>query len=119
MGPLPPVGSDPRDVYPWRRSRLGLEKEVGSIEPGKRADIVVRSNELPDAQPNVDVVRQLMLVSRTKGVDTVICNGEIVLRHGRLVRLDENEVYVQAHRSAVATAARAGIKMKSKWPLVT
>jgi len=97
---------------------LGLEKDVGSIEVGKRADIVIRSDELPDAQPNVDVVRQLMLVSRTKAVDTVLVNGEIVVRHGRLVRLDEDEVYSLARRSAVATAARAGIKPQSNWPVI-
>ncbi|MBL8581825.1 MAG: amidohydrolase family protein, partial [Rhizobiaceae bacterium] len=49
---------------------MGMEKELGSIEVGKRADIVVRRVDFPDAWPNVDVVRQLALVSRTKGVDT-------------------------------------------------
>lgn len=98
---------------------MGLEQQVGSIEVAKRADIVVRSNDIPDAQPNVDVVRQLMLVSRTKAVDTVLCNGEIIVRHGRLVRLDEEEIYRTARQSAVATASRAGIKSRSSWPLVT
>ena len=59
-----------------------------------------------------------MLVSRTKAVDTVLVNGEIVVRHGRLVRLDEDEVYSLARRSAVATAARAGIKPQSNWPVI-
>jgi 5-methylthioadenosine/S-adenosylhomocysteine deaminase len=98
---------------------IGLEEEVGSIEPGKKADIVVRSNALPDAQPNVDLVRQLVLVSRTKGVDTVLCNGEIVVRGGRLVRLDEGEIYARARRSAASTAARAGTKPRSVWPVIT
>lgn len=98
---------------------MGLEHKVGSIEIGKRADIVIRNNDIPDAQPNVDVVRQLMLVSRTKAVDTVLCNGEIIVRHGRLVRLDEEDIYRTARKSAIATAARVGIKPRSTWPLVT
>lgn len=98
---------------------MGFESQVGSIEVGKRADIVIRSNDLPDAQPNVNVVKQLMLVSRTKAVDTVLCNGEIVVRHGRLVKLDEAEIYRLARQSAERTAERAGIKLKSTWPLVT
>lgn len=98
---------------------MGFERQVGSIEVGKRADIVVRSTELPDAQPNIDIIRQLMLVSRTKGVDMVLCNGEIIVRHGRLVRLDEAEIYRLARSSAQRTAERAGIKSKSIWPLVT
>ena len=73
----------------------------------------------PDAQPNVDMVRQLALVSRTKGVDTVICNGEIIVRHGRLARLDEAEIYRLARRSAESVAARAGLKPTAAgraWP---
>lgn len=98
---------------------LGFEQQVGSIEVGKRADIVLRSTELPDAQPNIDVVRQLMLVSRTKGVDTVLCNGEIIVRHGRLVRLDEAEINHLARHSAARTAERAGIRPRTNWPQVT
>jgi cytosine/adenosine deaminase-related metal-dependent hydrolase len=98
---------------------MGMETQLGSIEVGKRADIVIRSNDHPDAQPNVDVVRQLALVSRTKGVDTVICNGDIIVRHGRLVRLDEDEIYKLARKSAEGTALRAGLKPTGTWPRVT
>jgi cytosine/adenosine deaminase-related metal-dependent hydrolase len=90
---------------------MGASAELGSLEAGKRADIVIRTNALPDAQPNVDVVRQLMLVSRTKSVDTVICNGEVVVRHGSLTRLDEAAVYATAQASARRMAERAGIRL--------
>jgi cytosine/adenosine deaminase-related metal-dependent hydrolase len=97
---------------------IGMERELGSIEAGKRADIVIRSVDFPDAWPNVDVPRQLALVSRTKGVDTVICNGDTIVRHGRLVRLDEAEVQRTARRSAERVAARAGIRPRSPWPVI-
>jgi 5-methylthioadenosine/S-adenosylhomocysteine deaminase len=97
---------------------LGLESEVGSIEPGKRADIVIRATDLPDAQPNVAPVKQLMLVSRTKGVDTVLCNGEVLVRRGALTRLDEAEVYALGRASAKRMAERAGVKVKSRWPVM-
>jgi 5-methylthioadenosine/S-adenosylhomocysteine deaminase len=97
---------------------LGLENEVGSIEAGKRADIVIRSTDLPDAQPNVAPVKQLMLVSRTKGVDSVLCNGEVLVRRGNLTRLDEAEVYALGSVSAKRMGERAGVKVKSKWPVV-
>ena len=98
---------------------LGMEDEVGSLEAGKRADIVIRSADLPDAQPNVAPVKQLMLVSRTKGVDTVLCNGEVLVRHGHLTRLDASEVYALARASSKLMAERAGVRVKSKWPAVT
>jgi cytosine/adenosine deaminase-related metal-dependent hydrolase len=96
---------------------LGLEQEVGSIEPGKRADLVIRSAEMPDAQPNVAPVKQLMLVSRTKGVDTVLCNGEVLVRRGSLTRLDEAEAYSLGRASAKRMAERAGVKLRNKWPV--
>jgi cytosine/adenosine deaminase-related metal-dependent hydrolase len=96
---------------------LGLEKQLGSIEAGKRADLVIRSTDLPDAQPNVAPVKQLMLVSRTKGVDTVLCNGEVLVRRGSLTRLDEAEIYALGRASARQMAERAGVKVKSRWPV--
>lgn len=97
---------------------MGLEKELGSIEAGKRADIVIRRVDFPDAWPNVDVPRQLALVSRTKGVDTVICNGDTIVRGGRLVRLDESRVQALAAESARRVAAKAEIRPRSPWPIV-
>jgi len=97
---------------------LGLSDEVGSLEAGKRADLVIRTNDLPDAQPNVNVVKQLMLVSRTKSVDTVICNGDVVLRHGSLTHLDEQAVYALARESARSIGERTNVKPHSPWPSV-
>jgi 5-methylthioadenosine/S-adenosylhomocysteine deaminase len=96
---------------------LGMAGQIGSLKSGNRADIVIRTNDLPDAQPNVDVMRQLMLVSRTKSVDTVICNGDVVVRSGSLTRLDEREVYRLARMSAERMAERASIKLKPVWPV--
>jgi len=97
---------------------LGLADEVGSLEAGKRADLVIRTNDLPDAQPGVNVVKQLMLVSRTKSVDTVICNGDVVLRHGSLTNLDEKAVYALARESARRMGERTNVKPHSPWPSV-
>ena len=118
MGRLPAIRVPARNVHPRRRAGTGLENEVGSSEPGKRADIVIRSTNLPDAQPNMAPVKQLMLVSRTKGVDTVICNGEVLVRRGNLTRLDEAEVYALGRASAMRMGERAGVKVKSRWPVM-
>ncbi len=97
---------------------IGWQQEIGSLEPGKRADLVIRSNDLPDPQPNLDVIRQLMLVSRTKSVDTVIVDGEVVVRKGRLTRLDEGKVYRRAQASGRRMAERTGLNSGTFWPRV-
>jgi cytosine/adenosine deaminase-related metal-dependent hydrolase len=97
---------------------FGAESEIGSIEAGKRADIVIRREDLADAQPNLAPIKQLMLISRTKGVDTVLCNGEVVVREGNLTRLDEAEVYALAKLSAKRMGERANVAPRIKWPIV-
>jgi cytosine/adenosine deaminase-related metal-dependent hydrolase len=97
---------------------MGLQNELGSLEPGKRADIVIRRDDMPDQQPGLDVVRHLALISRTKSVDTVLVNGEIVVRHGHLTRLDEEAVYARAQDSGRRMAERVGLKLGTFWPKV-
>lgn len=96
---------------------FGLPDDLGVIAPGRLADIVIRDVDLADHQPNVDPLRQLALVERTKGVETVIVNGEIVVRGGRLARLDESLVYARARASTRRMAERAEIAMESPWPM--
>lgn len=96
---------------------FGLPDDLGVLEAGRLADIVIRDPALADHQPNVDPLRQLALVDRTKGVDTVLVNGEIVVRGGHLTRLDESLVYARARASARRMAERAEVAIESAWPM--
>ncbi|MBT5414575.1 MAG: amidohydrolase family protein [Rhodospirillaceae bacterium] len=88
---------------------LGMADRLGSLEPGKLADIVIRTDDLPEAWPRYNPVRQHLLLARSKSVDTVIVGGETVLRGGRLVRMDEAVVYAKAQAAAEAMRERAGL----------
>ncbi len=96
---------------------FGLPDDLGVLAAGRLADIVIRDPELSDNQPNVDPLRQLALVDRTKGVDTAVVNGEIILRGGRLTRLDESLVHARARASARRMAERAEVAIESAWPV--
>jgi 5-methylthioadenosine/S-adenosylhomocysteine deaminase len=89
--------------------------DLGSIEPGKRADIVIRRNDLGETNPALDPVRELMLISPAKSVDTVIVDGRVVVRHGRLTLADEAEIYGKARASARRVAAAVGLKPGTRW----
>jgi 5-methylthioadenosine/S-adenosylhomocysteine deaminase len=95
---------------------VGLSDRIGSLEPGKRADLVIRTDELPEANPGMEPLRELVLVSRSKSVDTVIVDGEIVVKNGRLVRLDEGVVYDLARASARRLSDRLGLERDARWP---
>ncbi len=82
---------------------------LGSIEAGKLADIVIRTNAVPEANPIVNMERQHLLVAGSKSIDTVIVDGRIVLRRGRSTLMDEAVVYDLANRTARRMRERAGV----------
>ena len=85
----------------------GLEAELGSLEVGKRADIVVRSARSSEAYPDNNPVHALALRLRGGSVDTVLVNGEVVFREGHSTRVDELEVYQTVSESVIARANAA------------
>ena len=93
----------------------GLEHEVGSIECGKRADIVVRGTGSAEAFPGVNPVHQLALTCRGGTVDTVIVDGKVVLRHGRSTLVDEELVFAEVQASVRRRMARLGLEPSRYW----
>ncbi len=71
---------------------LRKERELGSIEPGKKADIVILNFRKPHLTPLHKVVSHLVYSAKASDVETVIINGEILLEEGKLLRLNERKV---------------------------
>lgn len=86
---------------------LGLGAEIGSIEPGKRADLVLLDADAPSLVPLNDPVRQLVYGETGQAVDTVIVNGEIVLDGGRPTRFDPAPVVAEARELGARLRERA------------
>ena len=82
---------------------LAMESEIGKLEPGYKADAVlidldeVRS---PYLDPRVHVVDAILYRARRQDVDTVLIDGEVVLKDGQFVNLDENKVVNELVASA-------------------
>jgi 5-methylthioadenosine/S-adenosylhomocysteine deaminase len=68
---------------------LHLEKEIGSIEEGKRADLVIVECDSLNQIPLYNVYSDLVYATKANDVETVIINGKIVMRDRRLLTLDE------------------------------
>jgi cytosine/adenosine deaminase-related metal-dependent hydrolase len=94
----------------------GLDRLIGSLEPGKRADLVVRRRDVPELAPGVDPAHQLVTAGHGLTVDTVVVNGRVVLRGGRSTRVSEEAVIAEARASALRLAARLGLEAPGRWP---
>jgi 5-methylthioadenosine/S-adenosylhomocysteine deaminase len=89
---------------------LGLGNEIGSLEAGKRADVIVVDLDQPHSSPQLnDVVSVLVYSAVASDVRTTIIDGQVVLRDGELLTLDETVVIEEANREAGSLARRAGL----------
>jgi cytosine/adenosine deaminase-related metal-dependent hydrolase len=97
---------------------LLLDGAIGSIEPGKRADLVLYDLDAPEWRPLLNPVNNLVYAATGASVRTVLIDGRVVLDDGRFTTLDERALYDRAERLARAQIERAGLRVESKWPLV-
>ena len=96
----------------------GLAEITGSLEPGKRADIVIRRNDAPEARPGFNPMHQVALTARAGTVDTVVVDGIVVFKKGQAIRVDTEEVYAEALASVRRRVDRLGIQAPAPWPIV-
>ena len=72
---------------------LGLEKEIGSIEAGKKADLAILDLNTPSLTPRNNLIAGLSYSANGSEVDTVIINGQITMEGRKLLTIDEKLVY--------------------------
>jgi 5-methylthioadenosine/S-adenosylhomocysteine deaminase len=86
---------------------LGLDREIGSVEVGKRADLVMLDARAPTFVPLNDPVWQLVYGESGSAVDRVIVNGAVVFAHGRPTRFDAEALVEEADDVGRRLTARA------------
>ncbi|MBI4259229.1 MAG: 5'-deoxyadenosine deaminase [Actinobacteria bacterium] len=112
-GPTAMTAMDVLEMATLRGARaLGLQDEIGSLEPGKRADMVMVRRDRIHARPDGgrDPVAQLVYELRSADVDTVIVDGRVLVQGGRLAELDEAEIRTRADGSVRRVMGRAGLR---------
>src|SRR5882762_10460699 len=75
---------------------LHMEKEIGSLEAGKKADLVLIGLDAPNTVPMYDVYAQLAYALKGSDVETVIIGGRVVMRDKKLLTVDEPAVIAKA-----------------------
>jgi 5-methylthioadenosine/S-adenosylhomocysteine deaminase len=89
---------------------LGLEREIGSIEVGKKADIIVVERDRPHLAPGPDPYSTLVYAARGSDVRTTLVDGVVLIDNFQPTRVDREQVAVEARAAARDLAARAGIR---------
>jgi cytosine/adenosine deaminase-related metal-dependent hydrolase len=97
---------------------LLMSREIGSIEPGKRADLVFYDRDAPEWRPLLNPLNNLVYAASGASVRSVMIDGRMVLDEGRLTTVDERAVYERVEELARAQVRRAGLTVESKWPMV-
>jgi cytosine/adenosine deaminase-related metal-dependent hydrolase len=98
---------------------FGQGHELGSIEAGKKADLVLFDTRRPEWQALFNPVNNLVYNADGRSVDTVIVDGRIVLEGGRQTFVDAERLYDQIQAIGESLQARTGITFpRSRWPIV-
>jgi 5-methylthioadenosine/S-adenosylhomocysteine deaminase len=75
---------------------IHLEKEIGSLETGKKADLILVDTRAPHATPLYNVYSELVYALKASDVETVIVAGKVVMEDRRMLTLDEPAILVKA-----------------------
>ena len=79
---------------------LGMEKEVGTLEVGKKADMIFIKTDQVHLCPANDVCENLVYSSNGADVDTVIIDGKTIMQNRKMINLNEKEVMKQVKKIA-------------------
>jgi 5-methylthioadenosine/S-adenosylhomocysteine deaminase len=79
---------------------LSIDKKVGSIEPGKKADLVLINLKTPGMAPSLLPIKNLVYSTSSECIDTVIINGEKVMENRILLKIDQEKAINEAEKQA-------------------
>jgi 5-methylthioadenosine/S-adenosylhomocysteine deaminase len=96
------------------------ENEIGSLEVGKKADVTLFNTRIPQWQPLYNPVSNLVYSATGASVDTVICDGKILMEGRQLKTIDEEGIYREVARlqPGILQKTKLEEKIRPKWPVL-
>jgi cytosine/adenosine deaminase-related metal-dependent hydrolase len=98
-------------------SAMQMSEEIGSLEVGKRADLVLHDTDRPEWRPLLNVMNQLVWSADGRGVHTVVVDGRKVVENGEMLTVDEAALYAKVQLAGEAITSRSGLPDKAKYPV--
>ena len=97
---------------------LGLSNEIGSIEIGKKADLVLFDTKRAEWRTMFNPINNLVYNADGRSVHTVIVDGRVVVENYNLVYADEWEIIQKVQELGAHLLSRTGISFPSAWPII-
>ena len=97
---------------------LGLDEDIGSIEAGKKADLVLFDTRRPEWQTLFNPVNNLVYNADGRSVHTVIVDGKVVVENHRPLFVDEWQLIQKVQALGQDMLSRTGISYPQRWPIV-
>ncbi len=97
---------------------LGLGEEIGSVEVGKKADLVLFDTKRAEWRSIFNPVNSLVYNADGRSVHTVMVDGKVVVEGHKVLFVDEWELVQKVQELGEKLAARVGISYPSRWPIV-
>jgi len=97
---------------------IGLSKEIGSIEVGKKADIILIDYWKPHLIPMLNPVTHIVYAAQGQDIDTVIVDGKIIMKNRKILTVNEEKILEEAEKRGYEVIERTGIEPIIHWPII-
>jgi len=91
------------------------DKEIGSLEKDKKADLIIVDPKSATMLPMHDPIANLVSSMRTQNVNSVMCDGNWVMKDGVIKTIDENAIIQESIKRSKEIMERANIKIPSRF----
>ena len=96
---------------------IGRADELGSLEVGKQADLILVDLKQPHTMPIYDPIANLVYAAHGGNVDTVIVAGKVLMQGRKVLVADEEAILGEAQERGQALLERGGIQVAPEWPI--
>jgi cytosine/adenosine deaminase-related metal-dependent hydrolase len=97
---------------------LGWDKDLGVLEAGRKADMILIDVDRPEFVPSYNYVYSIVYTASGDCVDTVIVDGKILMEGRELTTIDLDAVRAHCRELAPQLLQRSNVKPVSRWPIV-
>jgi len=116
--PLYPTAAEALEMATINGARaIMADDQVGSLQVGKRADIILVDTRKPHLTPVHDPVSAVVWAANGADVDTVLVDGRILMQGRRVMTLDEGQILREAEARKDHILRQAGVEARHVWPL--